>query len=43
MTYVRGHRKNVRGTLNFDPADSRAASVKATIDDCENSQMEEVE
>jgi hypothetical protein len=40
---VRGHRKTVRGTLNFDPADSCTALVEATIDNCENSQMEEVE
>jgi hypothetical protein len=42
-TYVRGHCQNVRGTLNFDPADPRAAAVEATTDDWENSQMEEVE
>ena len=32
VTYVRGHFKNVRGSLFFDPANPRAASVEATID-----------
>lgn len=32
VTYVRGHFKNVRGSLLFDPADPRAASVEVTID-----------
>ena len=32
VTYVRGHFKNVRGSLVFDPADPRAASVEVTID-----------
>lgn len=32
VTYVRGHFKNVRGTLLFDPANPRAASVEVTID-----------
>ena len=32
VTYVRGHFKNVHGTLIFDPANPRAASVEVTID-----------
>ena len=32
VTYVRGHFKNVRGTIFFDPANPRAASVEVTID-----------
>lgn len=32
VTYVRGHFKNVRGVLFFDPANPRPASVEATID-----------
>jgi polyisoprenoid-binding protein YceI len=32
VTYVRGHFKNVHGTLVFDPANPRAASVDVTID-----------
>src|ERR687892_822687 len=32
VTYVRGHFKNVRGTLFFEPANPRAASVEVTID-----------
>ncbi|MBI2229384.1 MAG: YceI family protein [Deltaproteobacteria bacterium] len=32
VTYVRGHFKNVHGTLFFDPANPSAASVEATID-----------
>ena len=32
VTYVRGHFKNIRGSLFFDPANRRAASVEATID-----------
>ena len=32
VTCVRGHFKNVRGTLFFDPANPRAASVEVTID-----------
>ena len=32
VTYVRGHFKNVRGTLIFDPANPTAASVEVTID-----------
>lgn len=32
VTNVRGHFKNVRGTLDFDPANPRASSVEATID-----------
>jgi len=32
VTYVRGHFKNVRGTLVFDPANPRASSVEVTID-----------
>lgn len=32
VTYVRGHFKNVHGTLIFDPANPGAASVAVTID-----------
>jgi len=32
VTFVRGHFKNVHGTLFFDPANPRAASVEVTID-----------
>lgn len=32
VTWVRGHFKNVRGFLNFDPQDPSRASVKAEID-----------
>jgi len=32
VTYVRGHFKNVRGTLFFDLANPRASSVEVTID-----------
>ena len=32
VTYVRGHFKNVRGVLFFDPANPRTAFVEATID-----------
>jgi polyisoprenoid-binding protein YceI len=32
VTWVRGHFKNVRGTLEFDPDNPRATSVEATID-----------
>lgn len=32
VTYVRGHFKNVRGTLSFDLANPSAASVEVTID-----------
>ncbi len=32
VTYVRGHFKNVRGTLVFDEKDPASASVEATID-----------
>ena len=32
VTYVRGHFKNVRGVISFDPASPRAASVEVTID-----------
>ena len=32
VTWVRGHFKNVRGTIIFDPADPRAASAEVTID-----------
>jgi len=35
VTYVRGHFKNVRGTLVFDPANPHATSVEVTIDACE--------
>jgi polyisoprenoid-binding protein YceI len=32
VTYVRGHFKNIRGTLHFDPANRRAAAIDVTID-----------
>ncbi len=32
VTFVRGHFKNVRGTLRFDPAEPAASSFEATID-----------
>jgi len=32
VTYVRGHFKNVHGTLIFDPANPRDSSVEVTID-----------
>ena len=32
VTYVRGYFKNIQGTLFFDPANPRAASVEVTID-----------
>lgn len=32
VTFVRGHFKNVHGTLTFDPANPVAASVEATIE-----------
>ena len=32
VTYVRGHLKNVQGTITFDPANPRDASVEVTID-----------
>ena len=32
VTYVRGHFKNVRGVLTFDPTKPRVTSVEATID-----------
>ena len=32
VTWVRGHFKNIRGTLFFDPVNPRAASVEVTID-----------
>jgi polyisoprenoid-binding protein YceI len=32
VTNVRGHFKNIRGTLEFDPANPRAASVEVAID-----------
>ncbi len=32
VTYVRGHFKNVRGVLLFDPANPQASSVEATLD-----------
>ncbi|HEY3305896.1 MAG TPA: YceI family protein [Candidatus Binatia bacterium] len=32
VTFVRGHFKNVHGTLVFDPANPRAASVEVAID-----------
>jgi polyisoprenoid-binding protein YceI len=32
VTYVRGHFKNVHGTLEFDPANPRASAVEVTID-----------
>jgi len=35
VTFVRGHFKNVRGTLVFDPANPRATSVEVTIEAAE--------
>jgi len=32
VTYVRGHFKNIRGTIDFDERNPSAASVEATID-----------
>lgn len=32
VTYVRGHFKNIRGSLSFDPANPSEASVEVTID-----------
>ena len=32
VTWVRGHFKNVRGTMDFDPEDPTKASVEAAID-----------
>ena len=32
VTYVRGHFKNIRGVLFYDPANPRASSVEVTID-----------
>ena len=32
VTYVRGHFKNIRGVLVFDPANPRMSSVEVTID-----------
>jgi polyisoprenoid-binding protein YceI len=32
VTYVRGHFKDIHGTLDFDPAEPRATSVEATIE-----------
>src|SRR5687768_5881172 len=32
VTYVRGHFKDVHGTLTFDPAAPRGSSVEVTID-----------
>ena len=32
VTYVRGHFKNVRGTLDFDPENPGQASVEVVID-----------
>ena len=32
VTYVRGHFKDVHGSLNFDPKDLAASSVEVTID-----------
>ena len=32
VTFVRGHFKNVHGSLEFDPASPRESSVEATID-----------
>src|SRR5258708_28599297 len=31
VTYVRGHFKDVHGSLNFDPKDPAASSVEVTI------------
>src|SRR5213596_3901778 len=32
VTYVRGHFKNIHGTLDFDPAHPEASSVEVVID-----------
>jgi len=32
VTYVRGHFKNIRGTLEFDPLNPRQSSVEVTIE-----------
>jgi len=32
VTYVRGHFKNIRGVLIYDPANPRASSVEVAID-----------
>src|SRR5437867_9957394 len=32
VTYVRGHFKNIHGTLDFDPAHPQASSVEVVID-----------
>ena len=32
VTYVRGHFKNIHGTLDFDPAHPHASPIEATID-----------
>src|SRR5205823_14529266 len=32
VTYVRGHFKDVHGSLNFDPNNPEASSVEVTID-----------
>jgi polyisoprenoid-binding protein YceI len=32
VTYVRGHFKNIRGQLNFDPANPQRSSVEIEID-----------
>ncbi len=32
VTYVRGHFKNIRGSLSFDPANPSDASVEVTIE-----------
>ena len=32
VTYVRGHFKDVHGTLEFDPGDPAASRVEVTID-----------
>ena len=36
VTFVRGHFKDIHGTLVFDPADPGATSVEATIEYCRN-------
>src|SRR3970040_1512908 len=32
VTFVRGHFKNIHGTIIFDPANPKATSVEATIE-----------
>ncbi len=32
VTWVRGHFKNVRGTMRFDPAEPTSAAIEATLD-----------